>query len=333
MFHEHPEWTNGLGQWAYLDEGTVWRVVLGNPQARDWMIETLVRVIDETKIDWFLTDHWLLGPTRADAHDLRATDDYLSIAEGLDVVIDRIREARPHVMIEHCDNGIAFPTFRMTRQYVTSIGPDAVGSLYERVGAYRLSRVLPPRFLDSYVSERLAPHIPFDGEFGDYEYRSHMFGGPMILMTDIMAIAEGSDAWNALQRSIGLFRKNRRHIADGKVLHLLDPQPFEQVNGDWDGWDAIGSYLPATDSAIVMTFRLGGDTDARRIPIHGLNPATTYRVTFEDRPDALEIGGATLMQHGLDLTLPAPGGDRNIDGLGFVRASEVIYLNPVERPT
>ncbi len=329
MFAEHPEWANGAGQWAYLSEGDVHRVVLGNPAARDWMVDKLVEIVDETKIDYFLTDHFLWGPVNPAFQDMCATDDYLTIAEGFDIVLERLHERRPDVLFEHCDNGMGLPTFKMVAQNVTSIGPDAVGSQYERVGTWRISRVLPPRYLDHYVCERLAPGIPFEEPFGDYEYRSQIFGGPMILMTDIMALEEGSDDWNALVRTIGLVKRIRRRVIEGKVLHLLEPQPGERVGNGWDGWDAIGSYHPASDSAVILAFRLGGELDEHTIPLHGLNPDSRYRVTFEDRPETYERSGRDLMDAGLELILPGPGLPRIVDGLGFVRASEVIHLEAV----
>ena len=330
MYREHPEWTNGLGQWAYLTEGTVYRLVLGNPAVREWLIDKLVSIVDETQIDYFLTDHFLTGPVNPEVQEVRATDDYLTWAEGYDLIIQGLLERRPHVMVEHCDNGLAFSTFGMVANHVTAIGPDAVGSQYERIGTWRLSHVLPPRYLDHYVCERLAPQISFNAPFGDYEYRSQIFGGPMILMTDILGIESGDSDWQALTRTIDLFKRIRHKVARGKVLHLLEPQPYERVGDGWDGWDAIGSYDEITDSAVVLAFRLGGNLGEHIIPLHGLQPETTYRVTFEDRPDVLERTGAELMASGLSLSLPGPGQPRNIDGLGFVRASEVIHLAPVQ---
>ena len=329
VLRDHPEWANGPGQWAYLTEGEVHAVTLGNPAARDWMAEKLVEIIDETKIDYFLTDHFLWGEVNPDAQEMTATGDYLTTAEGFDLVMERAHQARPNVLMEHCDNGMGLPTFKMVAQHVTSIGPDAVGSQYERVGTWRISRVLPPRYLDHYVTERLAPDIPFREAFGDYEYRSQIFGGPMILMTDIMALEEGGSDWNALVRAIDLVRRIRRRVIEGKVLHLLEPQPVERAGNGWDGWDAIGSYHEASDTAVILAFRLGGDLDERTIPVHGINPESIYRITYEDRADVQERTGADIIASGLPLTLPGPGQERIVDGLGLVRASEVIHITPV----
>ena len=329
VLRDHPEWANGPGQWAYLTEGEVFRLVLGNPAARDWMANKLVEIIDETKIDHFLTDHYLWGEVNPEAQEMTATADYLTTAEGFDLILDHVNRHRPDVFLEHCDNGIGLPTFRMVAQHVTSIGPDAVGSQYERVGTWRISHVLPPRYLDHYVTERLSPGIPFTEPFGDYEYRSQIFGGPMILMTDIMALEEGGSDWNALVRAIDLVKRIRRRVVEGKVLHLLEPQPVERAGHGWDGWDAIGSWHEQSDTAVILAFRLGGDLDARVIPVHGINPDSTYRITYEDRDDVQDRTGGDIMANGIPLTLPGPGQERIVDGLGLVRASEVIHLTSV----
>jgi alpha-galactosidase len=331
MYREHPEWANGPGQWAYRREGEVFGLTLGNPATREWIVDKLVEIVDENQIDYFLTDHYLWGPTNPDVQQRHATDDYLTIAEGFDWVLDQFHRRRPDVLIEHCDNGIGLPTFKMVQQHVTSIGPDAVGSLYERLHTWRISRVLPPRYLDHYVSEHIVPGQVVRHGLLDYEYRSQLFGGPMILMTDLMALEEGTPEWDALARNIALFKRIRRQVLEGKVLHLLEPQPLERVGHGWDGWDAIGSYHEASDRAIIFAFRLGGNTDERIIPLHGLRPETRYRVSFADRTDTFTRTGAELMTDGIRLTLPRPDQPRRIDGNGMVRGSEVIHLELIDK--
>ena len=328
MYREHPEWANGPGQWAYRREGEVFGLTLGNPATREWIVAKLVEIVDENGIDYFLTDHELWGPTNPDVQQRHATDDYLTIAEGFDWVLARFHELRPHVLIEHCDNGISLPTFKMVQQHVTSIGPDAVGSLYERLHTWRISRVLPPRYLDHYVSEHIVPGQVVRHGLLDYEYRSQLLGGPMILMTDLMALQEGTPEWDSLARHIALVKRIRAKVLESKILHLLEPQPLQRVGHGWDGWDAIGAYHEAADSAIIFAFRLGGSLEERVIPLHGLRPETRYRVSFADRPDVAVRAGADLMANGIRLTLPPPGQPRRVDGNGMVRASEIIWLEP-----
>ncbi|MDQ4098875.1 MAG: alpha-galactosidase, partial [Chloroflexota bacterium] len=328
MYRDHPDWANGPGQWAYRREGEVFGLTLGNPAPREWIVDKLVEIVDDLGIDYFLTDHELWGPTNPAVQERHATDDYLTVAEGYDLVLERFHARRPNVLIEHCDDGMGLPTFKMVRQHVTSIGADAAGSLKERMHTWRFSRIFPPRYLDHYVCDRPLPHMYVGTGLTEYDYRSHMFGGPMILMTNIGTIEEGSADWTALTRSIDLFKRVRHNVLEGKVLHLLEPQPLEQVGRRWDGWDAIGSYHEASDTAAIFVFRLGGETSTRTIPLHGLQPDTTYRVTFEDGTETLHLTGSQLMAEGLPVTLPRPGQPPIIDANGMVRGSDVVFLEP-----
>jgi hypothetical protein len=148
-------------------------------------------------------------------------------------------------------------------------------------------------------------------------------------MTDLMALQEGTAEWDSLSRNIALFKRIRKRVLEGKVLHLLEPQPLERVGQGWDGWDAIGSYHEGSDSAVIFAFRLGGDRDERVIPLHGLRQETRYRVSFEDRSDSVTRSGRELMAEGIVLTLPHPDQPRRVDGNGMVRASEVVFLEPL----
>ena len=151
----------------------------------------------------------------------------------------------------------------------------------------------------------------------------------MILMTAIRTLEEGSARLGLPGPRIDLFKRIRKRVLTGKVLHLLEPQPLEQVGHGWDGWDAIGSYHEGSDSAVIFAFRLGGDRDERVIPLHGLRQETRYRVSFEDRPGSVTRSGRELMAEGIVLTLPHPDQPRRVDGNGMVRASEVVFLEPL----
>ncbi|HYH12736.1 MAG TPA: alpha-galactosidase, partial [Thermomicrobiales bacterium] len=80
MYREHPEWVNGPGQWAYHREGEAYALSIGHPDARDWIARKVVDIIDETRIDYFLTDHFLWGPVDPDVVDMHASDDYMTTA-------------------------------------------------------------------------------------------------------------------------------------------------------------------------------------------------------------------------------------------------------------
>lgn len=310
MYAEHPEWAHGEGKWAYRSEGEVFGLTLGNPATREWIVDKLVSIVDENHIDYFLTDHYLWGWCDPNATALHATNDYTTVVEGYEWVMDRLRERRPGLVIEHCDDGLGLPTFQMVRQHMTSIGIDAPGSHMERVNTYRISRVLPPRYLDHYAT---------DQPMGDWELRSHMFGGPLILMTPVHKLDENSDEWRVLTRNIQLYKEIRHRVERGKILHLIEPQVPERVGDGWDGWDAIGSYDEQTDTAVLFVFRMAEAEPSRVVPLHGLRPDTTYRVESVDRNKTVVRSGAELSRDGLRVELRGPG-----------KVSEVIRLEPVD---
>jgi hypothetical protein len=172
----------------------------------------------------------------------------------------------------------------MTRRYVTSIAPDA-DVMTTRRSMFRLVSV-PPRYTDRYMQ---------DEELDTYTTRSYMFGGPWILMNRL-PVMSGRDIDFAASE-IRLYKTLRARIRDGKVFHLTQPPEERNI-------DAIESYDPWTDSAVVFVFRAGApDTDAR-IAVRGLSPGRTYRVRFQNSGRVLQVSGAELARGGVLVALP-----------------------------
>ena len=79
MYMEHPDWVFGDGCWAYgQNKHKVYALSLGLPQAREWIVNKVVEVLDREKIDWFLTDTALWGHIDPAKHKLTADQDYLA---------------------------------------------------------------------------------------------------------------------------------------------------------------------------------------------------------------------------------------------------------------
>lgn len=318
VYREHPEWANGPGQWAYREAGQVFGLTLGNPVTRDWVVEKIVEVVDREGLDWLIYDELLYGPPNPAVQHLEATEEYTSLVEGLEAVLERVRTRRPHLLIEHCDGGGTMFTFRMVEQHVTAAGTDYFGAHAERIAAWRLTHAIPPRFIGKYLVD----------DTSDYAIRSCFFGGPLVLMNRLLEIEPGSPAWERLARNLALYQRLRAHLRDGKVLHLLEPRLEAEIGRGWDGWDAIGSYHPRRDQAVVFVFRAGGPLRERTIPLRGLRPEGRYRVRFQDRAESFVRGGAELLAEGIRLALEAPG--EGTAGEGAPPASEIIYFEPAE---
>ena len=313
MYREHPDWAYGQGLWAYgLDKYPVYRVSLGLPEARKWVIEQSIEVLDHNGVDWFLTDTWLWGITDPEKHPITA-DPHWRAAIGFEATMDAIHARRPGVLIEHCDGGLALKNYKMFQQHVTSVSCDNADAIETRLSVYDLSHFLPPRYLDKYQQEWRS----------HYANRSCMLGGPWILMMPIHQLEPGSRDWNELIEDIAVYKRHRARIRDGKILHLL--RPDDPANAAWDGWDAIGSYHPGDDAAIVFVFRTRGANRSRVVPMKDLRPEGTYRVTFTDTGRTYIASGAEIVGRGFTLELDAYADDPHS------HCSEIIIIEPAEQ--
>lgn len=313
-YREHPEWAFGDGGWCYKDTGKPLALSLGHPGAQAWVLDLIEEVVARDKLDWFLTDSRLWGNCNPEVQTLRASNEYASVALGFERILDEVNRRLPGVLVEHCDGGATLLTYRMVRNHVTSIVCDNAPVLDTRISVYYNTYPFPPRYQDTYMQE-----------WGTaYCHRSHMFGGPWILMNKINSVEPGSAKWERLAKDIAKYKELRGLIRDGKVLHLVAPWSFDPAK-PWDGWDAIGSYHPGRDRAVVFVFRTRGDVPERVIPLKALRPEGRYRVRFEDAPVEFVKTGAELMRDGVKLSLEAYEAHGGKD----VHASEIVYIDPI----
>jgi alpha-galactosidase len=310
LYKEHPDWTYGEGCWAYgQSKHPVYALSLGLPEARKWAVDKVAEVLDREKADWLITDSQLWGTIDPAKHVINADQDYLA-ATGFEQTMAAIHARRPKVLIEHCDGGLSLLNYKMMAQHATSVTCDNAQAIDTRLSVWDLSRILPPRYLDKYQQEWRS----------HYANRSCMLGGPWILMMPIHTLAPGSRDWNELAEDIALYKHYRARIRDGKVLHLLAPSvPADKA---WDGWDAIGSYNPLEDAAIVFAFRTRGGPQSRAIPMKSLKPGQTYRVTLCDARQSYRASGRAIMKDGIALTLDAYASDPH------AHCSEIILIEP-----
>src|SRR5262249_52142712 len=152
------------------------------------------------------------------------------------------------------------------KHYVTFSSCDAQDYLQRRQSIYGMSYVFPPRYIDRYMGDWV--------EADRMALRSSMFGGPWILMGRLTE-------WDALQielvrREASLYKGLRGLIREGKVFHL-SPRP------DGARMDALESFHAASNRAVVFVYGPKGQDWAETVYPRGLNPHSTYRVTYYDR--------------------------------------------------
>lgn len=290
---EHPDWVS-TEQDNYYGASSL---CLSNKPAHDWVIQELIRVIDDYGVDWILQDGENMvkkctNPTHT--HDPEDSN-YANAVEGIDSVVEAVVAARPNVSWENCENGGNMMTFKMVQNYVTSITNDGSGALGSREGAYGATYPMPPRFVDRY-----SPEDPTT----TYNTRSYIFGGPWHLMDKLDQLT--LDQLKFAASEIAAYKGSRGSIRNGKVYHIAPPGPGRI--------DAIeSSYLSSSIVAIVT--REGGDADSYTLKLSGVAAAAIYQVHFRTDTRSFTMTGHDLATTGVLVSLPDP------------QSAEIVYAD------
>ncbi|MBC8075372.1 MAG: alpha-galactosidase [Chloroflexales bacterium] len=274
--HAHPNWLIHTDD-DYFGAGPI---CLGHTPCRAWLTAEIIRLIDEEGIDYIIQDgeDMVKRCTRSDHTHAPGDSNYSNSTLGLDQVIATVRAARPHVVIENCEDGGCMLTFQMARLYDTSITVDNIATYATRQGIYGASYPFSPRYSVRYMQDDPTP----------YTLRSAIFGGPLILMHRITDWDERQMA--DTRAAVAEYKRLRALVRDAKIIHLLPPRT--NLDGLGWGWDAIQAVSPDQSDAIVMVYRAQGGPETQTIRPRGLRAASRYRVS---------IGGATSEHSGAEL--------------------------------
>ncbi|HWQ12890.1 MAG TPA: alpha-galactosidase [Roseiflexaceae bacterium] len=285
--HEHPEWRTYIGD-DYFGAAPL---CLAHHPCRDWVIAQMLRLIDEEGVDYIIQDgeDMVKLCDRADHSHAPGDSNYAGSTQGIDVVIETVRRARPHVVLENCEDGGCMMTYKMARLYHTSITVDNIATYATRQGIYGASYPFSPRYSVRYMEDDPTP----------YTLRSAIFGGPLILMQRITEWDERQMA--DTKAAVVQYKELRTLVRDAKIIHLLPPRA--NVDRVGYGWDAIQALAPDRSRSAVMVYRALGGPPERAIHPRGLDPAAIYRVRLADRGEREALSGAALERDGVALAL------------------------------
>ena len=284
---EHPEWLVYTGD-DYFGAGAI---CLGHQPCREWLIDALVRLVEEQQLDYIIQDgeDVVKRCTRTDHTHGPGDSNYACSTAGLDQVILAVRRAHPHLVWENCEDGGCMMTYRMARLCHTSITVDNIASYATRQGIYGASYPFSARYSVRYMEDEPTP----------YTLRSALFGGPLIFMQRI-------GDWDAQQMAdtkaaIAQYKQLRTIIRDAKVIHLLPPRTnVEHFGRDRDAIQAV-----SLDQArsVVMVYRAVGGVAERTIQLRGLRPGASYTVRYADAGHQRVYGADSLHEIGLVVAL------------------------------
>jgi alpha-galactosidase len=107
--------------------------------------------------------------------------------------------------------------------------------------------------------------------------------------------------------AVQTYKRLRKLIRDGKVIHLIPPQTNVEHHGR--GWDAIQSVSADQSQSVVMVFRARGGAPQQAIRLRGLQADAQYRVTLADAGSTSTYTGSRLHEDGVPVTLPEDGSE------------------------
>jgi hypothetical protein len=293
---DHPEWRSSR---TYLYHGAD-SLCPSHAPARQWVIDEAVRVIEEYNVDWILQDGQTLVKecTRTDHTHHPDDSNYANSVDGVDYILAEVQRRAPRAVWENCANGGSMMTFKMLRQYVTSITNDASGALGARQGMFGATFPFPSRYSDRYMPET---------DIDPYVTRSFIFGGPWVFMNKLAEMT--AEDLELARKEIAAFKDIRKTVRDGRIYHLTARPAEGRV-------DAIQALDARDGSSVVVVTRERSAGARFALRPRGLKPDQAYTVTFADDRRILTLSGRQLAA-GLQIEFDE------------ARDSEIVYIDPV----
>ena len=296
VYRAHPEWVLGPLDQIRGRQQLVLNMAL--PAVRDYLFDRIDTVLRDNAIEYIKWDHNRVLPY-PDADQMRGAYDLL----------DRLRQAHPHVEIETCSSGggrIDFEILKRTQRVWLSDSNDALERLRIQHNA---ALFLPAAVTGSHV-------------------------GPRVCHTSGRAINMAFRAWVAAQRHMGFemdpreltedeaqilrhvttwWKDNRSWMMQADILRLDSDDPAviaeQQMTQSGDRFVVFAGRAGASDQILPRPLRLTGLDPAAQYRIHLQNAAQAHHLSRGSqaiKSDDLTLSGAFLMAHGLSLPWAFP---------------------------
>jgi alpha-galactosidase len=293
----------GLAQqtWLATNNGSLGssrnaQICLASGAARQWVIDRLADLIDQSNPDYLKWDNnFWLNCTRS-GHGHGSTDGNFAHVKGLYEVLATLRERYPQLLVENCAQGGNRADFGMLRYTDVGWMDDRTGpSVHVRHNLQGLSTFFPPAYLLSFAMSYAGEPLPDAPDLSLY-LRSRM---PGILGLTYRA-AELSEADQfGLAREIALYKSIREVQRDASAI-LLTRQAASEGG---PAWDVIQELSATTGEVVIFAFQHDGGTSAVAVQPRGLVPEAIYTVTTADgmplgsaRAEELMADGFTIYE-------------------------------------
>jgi len=294
---QHPDWVltrNGkpVADGRLLD--------FANPHVVAWTESEIVRIIQKYDLDMFRLDY----NSTAEEDGNRIQDGFLENTDWRHVeavygIFDRIRKRFPRVIFQNCAGGGGRLDYGIMRRFQNTELSDWLRAPRGLKILNGMTWVLPPEILlRTFGTE--SDGLEDDGDV-DVQLRTAMLSRPIFrgLSPTLeefnpllqRRIREGVERFKTTVRPIMI---NSRVYHHTPVVPMIEPSP----------WIVLEYATPDSARAVVGLFRTAqsGDPTYHFFP-RGLDFTRTYRVTFGNSGQGVEIPGNQLLRTGIPVRL------------------------------
>lgn len=276
LTENHPDWILGGKDGGLLN--------MGNPDAWNWVVNHIDKIITEEKIDMYRQDfniaplgYWLSN----DAPDRKGITENKHIV-GYLAYWDELLKRHPGMLIDSCASGGKRNDLETMRRSIPIWRTDYC---YEANSG-------------QCHSYGLGFWLPFSGagllQVDEYTFRSN-------------AVPTFAMHYDMRAKDVN-YDNDRRRLAQWRQYSpnfMGDYYPLTEYSQNMDVWMAWQFDTPEKGEGMVQAFRRPENNDAsKRLKLFGLNAKAQYNVTNIDSNVTQKISGADLMTKGLLVDIP-----------------------------
>ena len=298
---EHPDWIltrdgHPIANGRHLD--------VGNPVVAKWMESEIARIIRKYDLDVFRIDYNM--SVEEDGNQVR--DGFVENSgwrhvENLYAMFDHLRQQFPKVIFQNCAGGGGRLDWGILHRFDNTELSDWMREPRGVKILNGMTWVLPPEILLRTFGTEV-PDLAGDGDT-DSQLRQVQMALPIF-----RGIAPSLAELNPILRdkirtAVDLYKNQLRPILRDSVVYHHTPQtPYLSESP----WLVLEYATPDKKRSVASLFRTSNFEDSvyRFIP-RGLDASLTYKVTFEDRAETVELSGIQLIAEGVPVRLETAG--------------------------
>ncbi len=287
------------------DTDTAW-LCFGDPRAQDWATEWISELVADLGIRWLKWDSNYWDVCHSPDHGHGTTDGEAAQVAGVQLVMSRLRERFPDLIIENCAGGATRMDFALARQTPAAWLNDASEPAHRsRFHNYGASYIFPPEMLNAWVTEseyENVNHQDLPDDVWRMTIRSRMLGA----MGFSCRLTTWSDRTIEIAREeVARYQQEWRPLMKGGAFRHLLPQP-EIPSHDLptpNVWEAYQVTAADGSAHAILAFRNVSPSATQLVHPGGIEVGTTYEIIPERGVPELRTG-AELLASGLTLTAP-----------------------------